>query len=216
MIKSYIKSRPITFTILSLLVFATIILVITALNMKSTGEVEICVAPESATVTIDGKEYQNGTYRLPTGELKVHIEKDGFTSQDLSINNSGANVTKIYAYLVQSDGSMSWYNTHESDALLLNTIGDYLAEKKAEEYTEKHPIISSLPIIYANYDENYNYTEYRIDGGSFPECDQDFCLKITDTTGDNLEDAKSKIREAGFNPDEYEILYEYLPIIPLE
>ena len=95
-------------------------------------------------------------------------------------------------------------------------IGDYEAEQNSKDYNSRYPIISILPIVYAEYDDEYDYTEYRIDGGSFSDCDRDFCLKITDVTGGNMDHAKAKIRNAGFNPDDFQILYEYRPIAPLE
>lgn len=90
------------------------------------------------------------------------------------------------------------------------------AYEKAKTYSEAHPIIAKLPIIYAHYDANYNYTEFRIDGGEFSGCKTNFCLKVTDTTGGNYDAALEKIREAGFNPDDFQILYEYTPIVPLD
>ena len=118
----------------------------------------------------------------------------------------------MYTYLRQTDGSFSWYQNHPDDGLLLTQIGDYLADQETSSYAKKYPIMEALPIIYANYDKNYNYTEFRIDGGKFDGCNSDFCIKITDSTGGNLDLAKSKIKDAGFNPDDFQILYEYKPI----
>lgn len=86
------------------------------------------------------------------------------------------------------------------------------AYEEAKTYSEAHPIMAGLPIIYAHYDANYNYTEFRIDGGEFSGCKTNFCLKITDTTGGNYDAALEKIRESGFNPEDFQILYEYTPI----
>ena len=91
-----IKKYPLIFIGLSLLIFITIILVISAINMRSTEEIELLVLPNSATTTIDGKQYQNGTFRIEPGEHQVHIEKPGFISQDFSFNTSSTN--KIYTY----------------------------------------------------------------------------------------------------------------------
>ena len=123
---------------------------------------------------------------------------------------------KLYTYLVQDDGSLSWYDDHQEDAIIMTTIGDYQASIMEEQYNQENPIISHLPIIFAEYDNEYNYIEFRIDGGSFSNCHSSFCLKVTDTTGNNLEHAKKLISDAGFNPDDFEILYEYTPIVPLE
>ena len=103
-----------------------------------------------------------------------------------------------------------------TDGSVATTAGDSAATAKQKAYLKAHPIINELPIIYANYDEQYNYTEFRIDGGEFPECSTDFCLKITDTTGGNYAHARELIKNSGYNPDDYEIIYEYKPITPLE
>ncbi len=209
-----IKKYPLAFIVLGTLLFFTIILVITALNLHDTTEVDIRVTPASSEIIINGKNYQNGTYRIPTGELAVEIHKDGFETYRATVKNN-SDQTKIYVILAQSDGSTSWYDSHNDDAILMSQIGDYYAEKTANKYLSDHPITEKLPIIYANYDENYDYTEFRIDGGDFDECQNDFCLKITDVTGGNYDLAKEKIKDSGYNPDDYEIIYEYTPIQPL-
>lgn len=209
-LSSLFKKYPFVFIGLSLLIFFSIILLITALNMRPSVEITLLVAPSSATTTIDGKTYQNGTFNIEPGEHQVHIEKDGFISQDFSFNTLAT--TKIYAYLKQQDGSYSWYQNHPEDSQILTQIGDYQADQEADLYAKKYPITQILPLIYAHYDENYNYTEFRIDGGKFAGCDSDFCLKITDSTGGNLELAKSKIKDSGFSPEDYQILYEYKPV----
>ena len=207
---SFIKAHPLLVVFFSVLILITTTLVIIALSIQMTTEIEIKVTPISATVLIDDKSYENGKFRISSGEHQIKIEKDGFITKEYNFNTNTTD--KLYDYLLESDGSYNWYLTHKEDALLLTSIGDYESKLASEAYNSKHPIIDKLPIIYANYDENYNYTEYRIDGGSFTGCDTDFCLKITDTTGNNYEAAKQKIRDAGFNPDDFQILYEFTPI----
>lgn len=182
--------------------------------MGPTSEVEILVAPESATVSINGKTYKNGTYKLPRGTVSVHIEKDGFPSKDYIFDTSING--KIYDFLLPENGSFSWYETHPEDAIILTAIGDYEADLSARDFLSKNPILEYLPIIVAEYNQNNDYVEFRIDGGKFENCDSDFCLKITDSTGGNLDYARTKIRELGFEPNSFEIIYEYDPIIPLE
>lgn len=83
------------------------------------------------------------------------------------------------------------------------------ALEKAKEYEKKYPIIKILPLIYAHQEKDYtNYREFRIDGGRFSECERDFCLMITDSTGGNKKIAINEIRKNGYNPDDYEIIYK--------
>ena len=210
---NYLKKNPIFLIIMVTVLFFAGTLIFVALSQKSLKKIEILVTPASTTITINGKNYQNGTYDLETGTLDVHLEKPGFITQDFTFDTTKSN--KLYAYLLQTDGTFSWYETHEDDDVLMSTIGDYQALKTADAYTANHPAIQNLPIIYADYDSQYNYTEFRIDGGKFDGCSTDFCLKITDTTGNNLDFAKSLLEQKGIDPAKYEILYEYQPITPL-
>lgn len=209
----YIKNHPIPVVIIVSLIFFALVLVVTALSLNPTSEVEILVAPESATVSINGKTYKNGTYKLPSGDVSVKIEKDDFTPKEYTFNTLKNN--KLYDYLTQN-GDLSWYDSHPEDAIILTTIGDYEADLTANSFIEKYPISKNLPVIIAEYDNDDNYIEFRIDGGKFENCDRDFCLKITDSTGNNLAYAREEIRKLGFEPNNFEIIYEYDPVIPLE
>ena len=190
--KSFIKNHPVLIIVFTFLIIATGVLFIIALSINNTSEIEIRVAPSSATILIDGKQYQNGKFRISSGEHNIKITKDGFNTKDFTINTNTTD--KIYTYLLESNGGYNWYLTHQEDALLLTSIGDYESKFTSETYNAKHAIIAKLPVIYANYDKEYNYTEYRIDGGSFVGCDTDFCLKITDTTAEitKMPNRKSK------------------------
>lgn len=196
--------------LLLVLIFLSIIM------SKPTAMLDILVAPTTAKVVVDGKEYKNGTYKFEPGEVKVVISKDGFVSQEVNLELREGETAKLYTYLLPVDGDFSWYLSHEEDMMLLNTIGDAIAHEEGSVYAAENPIIEVLPIIFAEYDANWNYTEFRIDGGKFDECNNPFCLKITDATGGNYEMALGLIREKGFNPDDFEIIYEYKPITPIE
>ena len=195
------------------IILVSIIFII--IDSGKNATLDIIVSPLSAEIKIDGKEYKNGTYQFEPGEVEVEITKDGFTSERKTILLEPNKTTKLYTYLMPIDGSFDWYLNHEEDMMILNTIGDAEANADSASYREKYPIIEILPIQFVDYDKNWELTEFRIDGGMFDECEGTFCLKITDTTGGNYEKAIQMIKEKGFNPDDYEIIYENKPIVPL-
>lgn len=210
-----IKNKKNLMTITSIVLFL-IITFSSIFYYTSLATLDLLVAPTSATITINGKKYHNGQHKLSAGTYDVKISKKDFNTKTFTLNLKSNQTTNLHTYLDQTDGKDTWYLNHNDDDLIRTQIGDEEATKQAEDYEKKYPIIKLLPFNYANYDENYNYTEFIIDGGKFDGCKEEFCLKITDSTGGNEEAAKSFIQGNGFDPDDYEIIYEYTPIEPLE
>ena len=208
--------RIIAGSVIAVAAILLVSLIYIILDYKRTAKLDILVAPLSAEILVDGEKYENGVYEFEPGEVRVMISKEGFIAKEMNVELKANETVKLYTYLMPVDGSLDWYLNHEEDQMILNSIGDAKANEDSKIYKMDNPIVEVLPIIYANYDENWNYTEFRVDGGEFDECDEDFCLKITDTTGGNYDFALSLVREKGFEPSDYEIIYEYKPIVPLE
>ena len=202
---------PITIIII---VIIGLVLFITRQNHLAT--LDILVAPASSDIIIDGKTYHHGAHKLEPGIYHIEVKKPDFTTKTFTVTLSSGKTTDLHTYLLQSDGSFSWYLDHQDDSILLTQIGDEEANKLMSESEQKYPILSDLPIIIDQYDAQYNYTNYRIDGGNLESCTHDFCLIITDTTGGNEEKAKNEIKNRGYSLDDYEIIYHYEPIAPLE
>lgn len=203
---------------LALLIFL-LVLIITAIarQLQRTATLEILVTPASATITINNQVYRNGTVQLEPGNYAAVISKDNFVPQTITLDLQPHTTTKLYAYLEQSDGSYSWYLDHPDDSLLLDRIGDYLTQQEAAAYIAAWPILADLPIDHIEYPAGTDrYIEYHVTGGRFPDCQRDFCLKITDVTGGNRQAALQAIQNLGYNPNDYQILYEYTPITPLD
>ncbi len=79
-------------------------------------------------------------------------------------------------------------------------------DQYSDSSVEKFPITKQLPITVEYYSENYSsYTKYFI--GYVLIDDEKIVLKITDYTGGNYDNAISKIKELGFDPNDYEIRY---------
>ena len=77
-----------------------------------------------------------------------------------------------------------------------------------DDLSSKFPIISYLPETVEYYSDNYSsYTKYRI-AYLLLDDNSRIVLTITDYTGGNQEKALEKIKELGFNPNDYEIEYK--------
>ncbi|MDO4747355.1 MAG: hypothetical protein Q4A70_03405 [Candidatus Saccharibacteria bacterium] len=204
----FIKNHFIYFVAgVSMLILILIFAIIT-INLNYSAKLDVLVVPTDATVKINGTEYRNGLYEnIHVGRAKVQISKEGFDSQEFEIDLKRDEETRIYTYL---QGNDEWYNNvDEQTQYLIDIINEYNGEQQTVQLVDKYPIMSAIPIVVEKYSNNYTeYVSYRIDGGKFADCEQDFCLKITDISGGNYERALENIRLKGYNPDDYEIIYD--------
>lgn len=202
---------------LALVAFIAVIIITSVLNAKKTATLETKIVPFSATITIDGKEYKpNQTYHFEPGHISVTVSAEGYESQELSLTLKDKETTTLAVALTTPDDKTPYCDTFGKECQLYEEIMQFQSSQAAEEYARQYPVSQMLPLIVVEVDPTtYDWTEYRIDCGQIEGCKTDFCIKITDTTGGNRENALKKIREGGFNPDDYEIIYEYTPVTPL-
>lgn len=77
-----------------------------------------------------------------------------------------------------------------------------------ENDTKEYPITNDLPIIEQYYTDDYSeFVDYSM---LYEITDDKLTIIIKDNSGDSYEYALEKIRELGYNPDDYEIKYENL------
>ena len=211
-----IRNRKIAAFVLMLIFVGLLIAgsILYVVDKQKTASLKILIAPSKAVVERNNKEYKsNGTFRLRPGSYTAKIIADGFISQEVTLDLKKDQTESLYIILNPTAENEDWYNQHQTDSNIANIISDYYANLSLQDYRDKYPIVNILPILVVEVDKTtYDWTEYRIDYGKFDKCRSDFCLKITDSTGGNYDKAVNKIKEAGYNPEEYQILYEYTPV----
>lgn len=198
------------------IVIMSIILYI--IDSRKTATLHTIIAPSFAKIIINNKTFTpNHDIRLEPGEYTVAVQAENFQSQEQKLTLEDHQTTTLALYLDPNDGNaFTWYETHDKEYSYFLSASNYLANQSATEYAEKYPISAILPFTVVEVDPvTYDWTEYKVGGGKFDGCNSDYCIKITDTTGGNREKALDKIREKGFNPNDYQILYEETPIQPL-
>lgn len=84
---------------------------------------------------------------------------------------------------------------------------DSLSEDPVSVLYAKYPILNSLPLDISYYNDNYSvFTHYNINYKTNTDY-TDLHLIITEYTAHSKELALAKIRELGYNPDDYKIEY---------
>lgn len=205
------------YRVLSLVLFLNVVAVLIAILViiiyqSKTATVDIMVTPSAAVIELNGKKYDNlATHDVRPGEYHVRISMEGMQAKEYDLNLADNGFARIWDYLLDADGGFSYYVSHPEDAMLLEDVADAEAREFLQEFAERQSIRDVLPLTFANtYDENATeVVSISIDFGVGEECEEKpYCLVIYDYTGKNSEKAIGMIREAGYNPDDYELVFK--------
>ncbi len=201
---------------INIAVVITVIVVI-IIHSTKTATVDIYVAPSSAEITLNGQKYDNlKTHNIAPGEYHVKITMDNMQTEEYDITLETNGFTRVNDYLLDSRGGFDYYLTHPDDVVILTEIAEE-DDKKIQSFLSKYEkmasILKALPIKYDSYTEDFSdYIQYNIRQDDRRDCDKVACLIIEDNTGDNKQRAIDKLKELGYNPDDYNITYQYVPL----
>ena len=203
--------------VLGLVVFLDLIAILVVilaivLHQTKTATISFKVAPIDAEISINGRNIgREGTQNVSPGDYHVVISMEGMQSKELDVSLKDDEYRLVKVYLLDNDGGFSYYMRNPDELYALEQVADEEASKFVKEYRRLSAISEILPLTFSNtYDNTTNeIISISINWEQGGECkEKPFCLLITDLTGKNREKALSMIREAGYNPDDYELVFE--------
>lgn len=169
------------------------------------------VAPSTATISIDGKEYRNGSYQdLKEGTYEAIIEADGFESKTATFTVVARENTTYHLYLLNKENGLEYARETKNDIQVLKSIeNDSLVNEFLKKYVKEETILEHMPILTNHYDtEHARLVQGQItDGSMHVACKREFCLE-TDQTSDNKELVEHYIKLAGYDAKNYQIIYK--------
>ncbi len=188
-------------------------LVFFIIDLQKSATLRILVAPTYATVEIDGRTYEtDSTHKFYPGTYTAKISAPGFETQEFPLALIGGEETPLYTYLLPSDGNMDIYENDETESRRLEMVGDAIADHGTTNFFAQYPVTNLLPYSTESLDDYGDPHGFRIDYGEYDDCQTDFCLKVTSYESNCLELARDYLSENGFNPDDYQILYDFIPV----
>lgn len=115
------------------------------------GQLNLQVAPSSATVLIDGKPAKNGEMMVDIGEHEIGITMLGFKSYETVVNITQATPAYVGVILSpDSEDTQDWFENHPADQELSQTISDRQVDSSSQDITTKYPIFSELPTVFGD------------------------------------------------------------------
>lgn len=202
------------------LIAIIIAIVVIAIHHAKTATININVAPNAAIITLNGQSYNNfESYDILPGDYRVKIAMDGMQTKEYNLHLENNGFARIWDYLLDTDGSFTYYLTHPDD---FNTLANIASEndKSAQEFIAYYnrvigiydnlPVIEETPSKFGDmYGTNYMYDTLTIeDGREQEECTSHICILATDTDGNREKQASLIISKLGYNPEDYQIIYK--------
>lgn len=197
-----------------------IVIVVIVIHHNKTATIDLKVAPLAAEVTLNGRKYDNlQSYDILPGNYRVKIAMDGMQTKEYDLTLEKDGFARIWDYLLDANGGFDYYLSHPDDELILTQVAgedDKAAQAFIAEYQAKTKIFDDLPIIDetpSEYGDMYGVehmynTLILEDGRESEECNAALCIFATGTP-DSIEDrAPVIIRDLGYNPADYQVIYK--------
>ena len=204
------------FAIAGIAIIAVLIIIAAIIKVNDASKnatLSILVAPSNAKITIAGKEYKNGIYKLkPQGSQSVTIEADGFESQNLTVDINKNQAAKIQLTLKPKNNNYTVFLSSLKDYDSFKLNAETAEEKAFIEKTEQSLSLFELfTFQMADGDFDESTVLVKISRATDTEkCPQVNCVRVSAKKGDeknNIETAKFAIEQKGYNPEDYEYYY---------
>lgn len=223
---NWIRNHKIVSAVIMANVVAIIAIVVAfVIHNSKTATIDIRVVPSDATIKINGQTYQNYvSHNLIPGKYTAEISMDGMKSKTVELDLAKDDFYKLYTYLLDADGTFAYYETHPSEVDGLEQLGlnDETLNKFVERYNRIYSIVDALPLqlynrtddpattwgVYVDqYGTSYSDDLENSEDNLASKCQTIVCLEASVSNIDNSI-VYDLIREAGYNPDDYQITFE--------
>ncbi len=190
------RKQIILLGILIIVIPIAIILIIFINSLINNATIEVLVAPESSTITIDGRKISNGEIKVTPGTHEISAEKTGFTTQTINVSVEKNSSAQAFIILESnSDDTKDWFTEHAEDQAIVEQILGEEFNQESASASGQYPIMDDLP---------YESMNYSIDYGS---CDENtFCILI-DVDYMDRDTAVKAIKELTDTPEKYSYVF---------
>ena len=150
--------------VFAVLIIGAVVAIPLIIDSQKSATLNLFIVPTDAKITVDGKEFKNGNYRLNPGSVTVSIEKDGFESKSLSVNLEPNKTTLVYLPLFCADSSLTCYLDDKENLEILPYVASYSDRaSEVQEFTKKSSITKILPISYEAYEDDFESLDVATD-----------------------------------------------------
>lgn len=182
------------------------IIIYAVIEMPKTSELVVGVGPKDAKILIDGKRYENRTYKMRPGTYHVMVEREGYQTQEGEVVLEKGKTGEVRACLTTNGGDEDWwhnegYETGEN-GYYCQAYYDMLARQQQAALKADNKIFSLTP--YKNYEDGYMIAAQKQESGKVKVTISLLYCKI-DLQQASKEMALEWMRGQGLDPETYDI-----------
>lgn len=194
--------------IIIILVFILIIFVLLIINNKKDANLNINVAPSNTKILLDNKEIKAGKNYVSNGKHNLSFSRSGFANNERQININQNDINNVYIVLTPTtEEGWNYYNKNQDEFMKIEGLSGKDFTNKSKDATETYPIIKQLPFDAEPF--------YRVDYGiskKYPDDPTKIALYVSTSQPQSTQDALETIFDSGFDPSDYEIIFQPLEV----
>ena len=223
-LRAFFRNKRVRIVFIIDIVVILIVIGIFIYQSTKTSTIVLSIAPVDANISINGNGgYSNGRYPIAPGMYEIKISHDGLQPKTLSVNIEPGHYVTVAAFLDDADDDFAFYRqkTNYKSYQKLKAIAsadnnitidkDLTAQGFITNFEHTLSIKDKLPIK--------GYVSAEAHGGSTggfairegmgeKGCKKIACLLVNYFGEGFEEEVPKKIKEAGFNPDDYQLIYK--------
>ena len=224
-LKAFFKNKWVKLILVLDVIAIIAIIAIMVFNSTKTATVSFDVAPVDAKIQLNGQgDYKNGSYQVHPGTYEVTISHDGLETKTFTVDLPSGYVATVATFLTGPNNDLSFYELKDnylsyqklasiaSAENNITTDHDTSAEEFIADFGRKISILEVLPIkgyVHADPAVSASTAGFTIrDGRDREICEKTTCLLVNYYGTDYEESVMEKIKEAGYDPVDYQIFYE--------
>ncbi len=192
---------PMAFALIAALFF---FLTIQAGPSSPKGTITAEVAPEGATISIDGRE-MSSEVTVETGDHTVEAKMDGFATQSQQVDLKEGQTLKV-GFVLESNSpeTADWYTEHPEDQQLAEVILGQLSDFNTESAIQTNPLLQQLPYSYSDGNSGFVNIDHGVPvkGSSQP------AIYVSARTPLARQEAVAWIRSQGYDPTTMDIIFK--------
>lgn len=199
MFSEYIRTHKISFFLIALLVLGSVGYgVYIAVSRAGKEAVQVYLLPGDAALTANGERLGSGTAYLTPGEYEIKATKEGFEDFNQKITITSPNTAEIdVALKPQSEEAKKWVSENQKLYQEYEGRAGKRANQEGEEFSEKNPITSKLPVSTFLFTIGYRLDTADPSGNS---------IIITIAAPEGYRRAAlERFRDLGYDPTDYTI-----------